>query len=273
MMGRIIRDMSAAEYHAHPAISRSRLEVISRSPFHYFSQYLAPNPPTREETTALKMGTLGHCAILEPDELDHRYIVRPANLDMRTKAGKEWADSVPPGLIQISAEQRKAAESMRSSILTLPDVASALSRGYAEPSIFYPHPEFDFEVKIRPDWVHECGDGDVIIVDLKTTSDASPREFARSVANHGYHRQAAFYSDVFEKATGQHVLAFVFAVVESSYPFTPACYMLDDDAMRKGRSLYHADLQLLKHCMRENVWPAYGNEMQVLSLPSWALND
>jgi hypothetical protein len=273
MSGRIVHGMSSADYHGHPAISRSRLDLISRSPFHYFSQYLTPGAPTRDETTALKMGTLGHCAILEPDELDHRYIVRPADLDMRTKAGKEWAESVPPGLIQISAEQKSAAQNMRRSILTLPDIESALSRGYAEPSVFYMHPEFDIEVKIRPDWVHECGNGDVILVDVKTAADASPREFARSVANHRYHVQAAFYSDVFEKALGQHVLGFVFAVVESSYPFTPACYMLDDQAMALGRTLYHDDLQLLKHCMTSNSWPAYGREMQVLSLPRWALND
>lgn len=73
--------------------------------------------------------------------------------------------------------------------------------------------------RCRPDWAHPTGDRGVILVDVKTCGDASPREFGRQVARKGYHRQAAFYSDGYEIASGKRVLGFVFVAVESTWPF------------------------------------------------------
>lgn len=268
--GNIVVGLSNADYHAHPAVGKSCLDQIARSPFHYFSNYVAEDRPPRESSNAQKLGSLAHCVILEPDEVLKRYAVKPDDCDMRTKAGKEWAASVAPGFEVISSEQLKAAESMRWSLLKLPDVASALATGAPELSIFATFDEYHIDAKIRPDWVHECDDGGVILVDVKTCADASPREFGRSAANYRYHVQAAFYSDVYAKATGRKVHAFAFACVESAYPYAAACYVLDDAAMIKGRLLFHTDLRTLAHCLTYEHWPAFGEEMQLLALPAWA---
>ena len=58
-----------ADYHADPAISASHLKAVMQSPYHYWSRFLNPKRPTVEPTSAMRLGSLAHCAVLEPDEL------------------------------------------------------------------------------------------------------------------------------------------------------------------------------------------------------------
>lgn len=271
----VIAGMSNAEYHAHPAVSRSALDQISRSPFHYHAAYLSPDRPAREEKPSFKMGTLVHCQVLEPGEIDNRYLLMPEDLstDKRNTETKRWLANVPPGITVITKEEYSAALAMEASLLRHAYFRSAMEKGTAELSVFCRHEETGIDVKVRPDWVHETGDGGVILVDLKTTTDASPREFARSVARYNYHQQAAFYSDVYAQATGKRVIGFAFAVVENSYPYASACYTLDSAAMHKGRAKYFQSLQLLKFCRDKESWPAWGEDLNILELPKWAIND
>jgi hypothetical protein len=75
-----------ADYHADPAISASHLKAVMQSPYHYWSRFLDPKRPTVEPTSAMRLGSLAHCAVLEPDELSKRYCHRCQTAD--TNAGK-----------------------------------------------------------------------------------------------------------------------------------------------------------------------------------------
>ena len=57
-----------------------------------------------------------------------------------------------------------------------------------------------------------------LIIDLKSTVDASPKGFQRSVANYRYHVQSSHYLDVVEMATGTH-LKLGFIAVEKQRVF------------------------------------------------------
>ena len=65
----ITTDLSNRDYHAHPAISKSGLDLISRSPAHY--RYRAPKEPSR----AMEIGTAIHTALLEPDRYAAEYVI------------------------------------------------------------------------------------------------------------------------------------------------------------------------------------------------------
>jgi hypothetical protein len=93
-----IETMENTEYHAHPALSASGLRVLKRSPLHYWDRYINPDRVTTEPTEAMQLGTLIHCAVLEPDQFDVRYIAVPEGIDKRTKEGKQvWADLLATG--------------------------------------------------------------------------------------------------------------------------------------------------------------------------------
>lgn len=281
-------DISNEAYHSGPGVSKSALDKIARSPAHYFAHYLDPKrPPPSDPTPAMLTGTLAHCAILEPAEFDKRYVVVPADAPRKpteaqrnakkpsddTLAAIAWWDSFAAAngdKLVIDAEQRAKAFAQSEALRRLPDLAEAFGKGFAEASAYWIDEATGLLCKCRPDWVYDCGDAGVVLVDVKTTTDASPREFQRSVAKWRYHVQAAWYSDGFEKATGRTVLAFVFAAVDNEWPHMPSAMMLDYVSITEGRNLYRRDLDRLAGCMAANEWPGYSQAIETISIPTWA---
>lgn len=262
-------DMAAEQYHSIQALSAGGLKRLRQSPRHFWALQLDPNKTPSEPTPAMKAGTLAHTALLEPDTLTERYILRPADLDARTKEGKAWLAAVPAGVEAISFEQHQTAQSQALAVLSLPEISALMDNGRAESSAFWIDEATGVHCKCRPDWVSDAGEG-VVIIDLKTCQDASPSGFPRTIANFGYHLQAAWYADGYEKATGRMVLGFVFAAVEAAYPHGAAAYMLDDASLAKARAENLRLTQLYADCRATDAWPGYPNTIQVLSLPAWA---
>lgn len=265
--------LSNEAYHGGEGISKSSLDAVAKSPAHYFAKYLDPQRPASEPTPAMLTGTLAHCAILEPEEFDKRYIVGP---DV-SKATKEWktfeALVTSAGQTAIKPEQRALAFAQSQAIRKLPDVAALFEKGAAEVSAYWNDQTTGSLCKCRPDWVHECGDGGVILVDVKTTTDASLREFQRSIAKWRYHVQAAWYIDGYQAAADKTVHGFMFVAVENDYPHMACAYMLDDESLNFGREIYRRDLNKLAGCIESKEFPGYSNEIEVISLPGWAFGN
>ena len=266
----LITDMPAEEYHSTHALSAGGLKRLRQSPMHFWAHQIDPNRTPSTPTAAMKAGTLAHCALLEPWALRDRYVIRPEGLDGRTKEGKAWLAAVPAGSIAVSFDEMETAAKQAQAVHSLPEIAAFMNNGRAETSAFWIDEATGELCKCRPDWTSDAGDG-VVIIDLKTCQDASLSGFPKTIANFGYHLQAAWYADGYEKATGRMVIGFVFACVESAAPHAAAAYMLDDSSMEKARAENRRLLELYASCKDENRWPGYTNTIQVLSLPAWAL--
>lgn len=251
--------ISNADYHADPAVSASHLHAIARSPYHYWSRYLDSNRKPVEPTAAMRLGTLVHTAVLEPDELLQRYGVAP---DRRTKDGKAVAERMAAaGIEAVSEADMTLALSMASSVRNHPAAAALLKQGKAEQSFWWDDAATGLRCKCRPDWYYGT-----TVVDLKTTTDASPAGFAKSVATFRYHTQASHY------LAGLHgAERFVFIAVEKTAPYAVAVYELDAAALAAGEQLRQRDMRVIADCHATKEWPGYGDDCQTLSLPSWAL--
>ena len=249
---------SNADYHADPAISASHLHAVANSPYHYWSRFLAPDRPPSVQTAAMKLGSLTHCAVLEPDEIATRYgICLPRN----TKAGKEMeGEMIAAGIEAVTASEMEQALAMAASVRSHQAAALLLRDGKAEQSFWWDDTQTGLRCKCRPDWYN----GNTI-VDLKTTTDASPKGFAKSVAQWRYHIQQNHY------LAGTFAERFVFIAVEKQYPFATACYELDETAALHGEAERRNNLQTIADCRAIAEWPGYGNTIQPLSLPNWAL--
>ena len=251
--------ISNSDYHADPAISASHLHAVARSPYHYWSRYLDPQRQPVEPTAAMRLGSLVHCAVLEPDELLQRYgICAPRN----TKAGKEQAEQMAgEGIEVVTAADMAMAMSMRAAVQQHPAASALLAQGKAEQSFWWTDSTTGLRCKCRPDWYHQT-----TVVDLKTTTDASPAGFAKSVATFRYHVQASHY------LAGLHgAERFVFIAVEKTAPYGVAVYELDAAALAAGEQLRQRDMRIIADCQATKEWPGYGDDCQTLSLPSWAL--
>lgn len=269
--GGIVHGLTNESYHAGPGWSVSGVKRFRRSPYHFHALKGPHGAPPKEPTAAMVNGTLVHCATLEPDEMPRRYAVGPDG----PRTSKAWKDhaawAAMTGLEPITGVQYIAALRQAAALRTLPDVDTLLSDGQPEVSAFWRDEATGVLCKCRPDWVSPVADGTgVILVDVKTTADASPEAFARSAANLGYHLQAAWYCHGYAQATGLEVHGMVFACVESEFPHAVAAYMLDDEAIAKGRAACDAALVAYAECERTCTWPSYPQDIVTLQLPPWA---
>src|SRR5690606_41856878 len=104
-------DISNEDYHGGPGISNSGLGDILRSPWHYYSRHLDPNRPKPTEKDWQLVGNLAHCASLEPEECEKRYVGLPSDAPRRpsetrpnaqkpsaaTSQATEWRDAWTTG--------------------------------------------------------------------------------------------------------------------------------------------------------------------------------
>lgn len=255
-----------AAYHAAPGISNSGLKLIAdKSPKHYWAKYLSPKRQQSSGSRAQFVGTAIHAATLEPELFHTQYVVNPYD----DRRGNRYRDLVRDnaGKAIISQAEFDAIQGMHEALYCHPMAGSLLrSVAHTELSMFVVDPDTGMLMKSRPDLVTHSG----IVVDLKKTQDASPDGFSRACFNYGYFQQDAFYSDVYEIATGQPPAAFVFIAVEEEYPHAVGVYCLDAADRQRGRLQYRRALELYAECVSTNRWPSYSDKIENLALPEWA---
>ena len=266
----IYAGITNADYHGGPGVSKSGLDLIARSPRHYWARYLDPQRTPTEPTPAMRLGTAIHTAVLEPGEFKKRHHIAPV-VDRRTKDGKAaWEAAVAAadaaGAELISNDDAITCLRIAEVVRSHPTARKVFASGQAELSVYWQDKETGLLCKCRPDWLAMP-----LIVDLKSTEDASAEGFQRSAWNWRYWVQAAWYIDGVQQATGQRVDAFVFGAFEKAPPFACAFYFADQAMLEMGRAEYRRLLRILADCMSSDKWPGYDTDVRALGVPLWAL--
>jgi hypothetical protein len=246
-------------------VSKSGLDQLHRSPAHYKAWV---DGRLERDTAALTFGRAFHCALLEPERFSAEYVAEPDFGDCRFKESKrardEWR-AENAGKTAIDSESHGVLRSMVDSVRLHPFAGKMICDGRPEVSLSWVDQETGLRCRSRTDyWVESLG----MVVDAKTTEDASPDGFRRSVAKYDYASQDALYRSGFE-AVGKHISHFVLVAVEKTAPFAVGVYCLDAEAIGKGYTRVRRGIDLLSECVRKNEWPAYGDRIQQLSLPNW----
>lgn len=255
-------------YHAGPGISKSHLDAINgRSPRHYWQRYVNPDREPEEQTDATIIGTAVHTAILEPDLFPSQVIESPG-FDRRTKAGKsEWEhfSQLHAGKIILKPDDYEHCLRIRDAVHRHPVASGLLHGGQSELSFYASDAETGELIKCRTDYLR-----DDLIVDVKTTDDASPAGFGRSAANYRYTVQTAWYHHVLDSAFGEHPHHWVFLAVEKEPPYAIGLYWVEPTDLERARIAARRDfLRIVEH-RRSGTWPDYGMDPQPLAMPSWA---
>lgn len=145
--------------------------------------------------------------------------------------------------------------------------------GKAEVSLFAPCPRTGVMRKIRPDYMLEpCEDfPNGLMIDGKSTTDASPEGFARQVWNLDYGLQAAFYTGVYQEIyRTRERPAFLWAAQEKDSPHAAAYYAAGADLIGYWDPRIERLLALYADCARRDVWPGYATAVGTLEMPAWA---
>lgn len=212
-------------YHADTShVSKSGLDKIAITPAHYYHHYIAghKSEPTRD----MHFGSALHEAIFEPVEY------------WTKKEYEPYRDQI---------------KKIRAAIQRHPIAAKYLQSGRAEvPSFFICE---GVKCKVKADWLP---DGSDLIIDLKTTTDASPSGFRRAVRKYRYHVADALYS------IGLQRTQMMFIAVEKKPPYRVECHVLGDDLREEGRALLSRDLSVYNECNQRylktgdaSAWPNY----------------
>jgi hypothetical protein len=124
----------------------------------------------------MAIGSAVHTHVLELDQWDARYVSAPDGIDRRTKAGKaEWEafTTAATGRTVLPKADADLVMRMAHSVFTHPAAAMLLALpGKAETTHMWTDAATGLQCKCRPDWLTDDGR---LLVDLKTTEDASPR--------------------------------------------------------------------------------------------------
>jgi hypothetical protein len=260
-------------------IGKSGLDLIHRSPMHYWAKYLDPLREREEKTKALIQGSLIHTAILEPHKLQDEYCIAP-KVDRRTTKGKDdWNTFMlmNAGKQAIEEEDFRMSICIKNAVAKHPTASALLNKpGAVEQPIFWTMPvtlkdgtSMMINCKAKPDKLTDDG----FILDPKSTDDASMFKFGRSAFNYRYHVQAAWYTDGYTAVYGKPPQAFVFIAIEKTAPYGIAVYYADEETIQLGRKAYMEDLQVYAESLRSGLWPCYPVEIQSLSFPKFAFEN
>ena len=281
-------------YHATHVCSKHSLDTIAEySPNHLDWSRKYPRTPTE----AMRFGSAFHTFMLEPDEFTSRHSIAvqcSAILKSGANAGKHCSNDAnytnagagycgqhkPVGSTAltnaISRDDFNAIEAMSAAIHAQPSARLVMQKNDSED---------DEEVAIFTErdvngYPLVCkGKIDIwrprslnAMADIKTTTNASPAEFARDIENMAYHRQAAFYFDLCE-AIGKPVETFILIAIEKSPPYGCACYTLapNSPSVEVGRDENRRLMETYARCEQSGYWPSYAETFEEIALPPAAI--
>lgn len=264
MTGRIIENMPDAEYHQHPALSSTQARKLLESPAKY--RYSLDHPQARKDS--FDLGTAVHTKVLgtgagvityPPEHLT------PSGAASTKAATIAWADEQrATGVVVIAPNDARRVHGMAEAVLAHPEARQILETvAGREVSVFA---DVDgVPVRARFDGLSEDGQA----FDLKTTVDASPDSFEKSIAQWGYHIQAAWYESAWTAATGHDLSSFDFIAIEKEAPYLVGVYNMDITFMSIGHELSATARSLYATCTEADEWPGYPRK--TLAAPTWYL--
>ena len=258
----ITKNLPYSEYEKLPGLRASDMKTLLKNPRAYYNAKTLG--VKKEASKSMNLGSAAHTAILEPEKFADEIVV----FDGAVRRGKEWDKfkAEHEGKLILNANEFDSVTEMAKAVNRNIDAVNLLREGDAEVTL-----EFEFmgrKFKSRLDWLNGC-----IIVDLKTTDDASPAGFARSIWKYAYHRQAALYMDGVGESTGDIIKGFVFVAVEKSAPYAVGVYRLDMQGEEAGRVSYQSLLLDMADCKINRNFPAYSSRIETISLPAYAVKE
>lgn len=259
-------------------LSASCLKSLAKSPEHCWANHLNPNK-VRTESEAMQLGSLIHCMLLEPKEVENRYAMIPEGMIRRGAKWNAWVlETGTKRAFVKSATWEKAQETVFR--IKKDEVAGMLLNGRKR-SI---DKEKLFEwTEIAPksrdadtfagerSYVRMNGYIDLVnhttkrIVDIKTTSNAD--DLSKLARDGRWDLQAMQYISAMQHIFDDSYKMF-FLVVEVNSPFRIRAVELSLPALRQGRLDRIRLIREFRERLETDNWS--GNTgISSVDMPSW----
>lgn len=263
--------MASEEYHRLPGISRSHLIPFKKSPYKYKCQRMLEREkkPTRD----MILGSAFHTLVLEEHLFNDEYVVEPMAVKLKD-VGRKIYDEYKDICDEISKTHktvltREEFDTLINMVICLEkhEEAYSMIKGIAEKpliesSYFWQDEETGLLCKARPDILFSN-----MIVDLKTSRDASTRQYQKDMCDGMYHVQAAMIREAVKQCGGQDIIHAFNICVEKTYPYEVAIKIISENALAAGHREFKQLLKQMKECIDNDKWPSY--LIETVELPSW----
>ena len=253
--------ISNAEYHGrktHLSSTNVRTHKKNKKQFKYSLTH-----DLVKQTKAMADGTAIHAFLLERAVFDSDFAIKPADMRLNTKEGKKWAIDNKNKII-IDFDLGSNLFEIEKSVLNSPAKLIYDIKGQAELSYFWDDLGL-VKGKCRPDWISDDGN---IVVDIKTTTDASPKGFQKSIANWGYHLQLGWYMRGLQKL-GLPAKEFIFIAIEKTPPFSVGVYRANKEMITYANDEINNLVYDIDESLKSDDFPDYTPEIMDLGLPNW----
>jgi hypothetical protein len=180
-----------------------------------------------------------------------------------------WAefDEKTRGKIVLSEEDWQTAKRIEEQVRKHPAAIEIFAKGKPEVTIVWIDPLESVLCKARIDWLT-----DGVLMDVKSTESASPKQWPFSVRKYKLHCQAAWYMDGWKELTSEDAL-FVFGAYEKEEPYASGYYYCKQRVIDLGRSINRRHLKQYAKCLKSGVWPSYSEELLEFDFPDWAFKE
>lgn len=273
----LVEEMDVATYHSDPvkggSLSYSGMKQLLKSPASYRHYMDQPREPKKvfdagHIVHSLVLGTpLGVVEI--PDS------ILASNGAASTTAAKEFvAQARLDDLIPVKSHELDPMRDQAEAVLAHPWAGPLFTgEGPVEVSMFAPDPESGVWIRGRADKINTNWNGDVVLADLKTTTDADPAVFNRTaVARLHYYLQAHVYGQLYHWITGEPAPQMLIVAVTKTPPYLVSVNSLDWAYDDLGKETMRVAIDLYKQCAQTNEWPGYDG-VRTLTPPAYLMYD
>lgn len=257
----VYTDIPDTVYHAdHDSLSSSGARTILwEAPAKFIEKKPDPKPE-------YDFGHAAHKLVLGVGE----EIVEIDAPNWQTKAaGEARRQAWDEGKIPMLSKYMLAAHEMAKRVVEHPIAGALLSTGDPEITGYWHDPATGVRLRWRADWLHP-GRNRLIIVDYKTTKNAAPAGFHRSISDYRYHQQDAFYRDGVMACELDPDPLFLFIAQEKVPPYLVSVHECRDWQVERGRALNRKAIEIYAHCVETNTWPGYAEHIHQVDFPSYA---
>jgi hypothetical protein len=251
---------TADNYHQSDAIGSGDIRAFLKSPRLFRDRM---DGLCERDTPAMLFGTAAHLALLEPLRFHQEVVVRPDEVDFRTKDGRAWRDS-QHGKIIVKSDDAVRLGRMHQRMPA--EVHDILSFGESEATFRYAIGNGAVAQCRCDKWYAETR----TITDVKTIADMATME--RAIWRYSYHIQAQWYRFVVERVTGVgHTFMLVFA--ETNPPHRWRIVELDAEYRMLADSKIEIALAGIARRMKSRDWSDPADLREMVSPPNWMRDD
>ena len=248
-----------------------------------------------EGSAASDWGSAIDCLLLTPSEWDARFAVKPETyLDSKTGEPKpftmssNWCKKWAEEQGEKTLVKHDEYEEMQSAIAALGDTDVSRFLPKAQKQVMAVAEWADkatglvVPIKVLLDLVPAKDDPEFgkVILDLKTTTNASEKAWCDKVDRENYDAQGALFFDVYRSATGEDRCEFWHIVQETDAPYEVAIWRFgtgmeggEPGFLDLGRIKYESALERYCQCLSTGKWYGYtGPTLRYLQPKPWMMN-